>query len=214
MGQCDEQEDGQVTAIKVIGCGTGRSGTLSLSRIIGRCRGMYCTHEAAPLLPWEWNEHLYRGKVALLRDSPDSVGDVYFAYLPYLRRLFDDVDGLRVVCMERDREQVIRSYVGWTRDRNVNHWMRHDGTRWNRHGWDTAYPKFDATSKEEALGMYWDFYYHEIRAIRDEHPDAVMVLPVEELNTEEGQSLLFDFLDMPAADRYYSTTTKLHSIHA
>jgi hypothetical protein len=194
----------------IIGCGTGRSGTTSLAHVIGRCRGIHCTHEDDPRLPWKHNEELYQLKIKKLFSGSDPTGDVYLGYLPYVRRFLADFDNLKVVCVERDREEVIKSYLAWTKPRNLNHWIEHDGTIWQRHGWDIAYPKFQATTKEEALGMYWDHYYQGIRAIQADHPARVLIVQVESLNTEEGQDAIFDFLELPPGDRYYTARSRLN----
>ena len=194
--------------LNVIGCGTGRSGTMSLAQVIGRCRGIVCTHEVRPLLPWEYDAKRYRRRLDDYLQSPDGSADVYFGYLPHLRRFFLDIADLKVLCVERARDEVVDSYMRWTG--NANHWMEHDGTTWAYNWWDRCYPKFPATSKDEAIGMYWDHYYSEIRKIQAEHPSDVLIVPTESLNTDEGRHQIFDFLEIEEADRYHPIATVHH----
>jgi len=186
----------------LIGCGTGRCGTVSLSRLVNSGEGAVCTHERRPLLPWVLDEDLLLERIRYFEGSDSTlVGDVAYFHLPYLERLLEALPEARVICLERDRKEVIESFLWWTNWQN--RWQDHDGIEWVKNPvWDLTYPKFDmALSKSEAIGEYWDHYHAQIRALAEGHPGRVRIFEIEALNSREGQDRIFDFLGVQEARR-------------
>lgn len=198
----------------LIGCGTGRCGSTSLARLVGASAGAHCTHERRPLMPWVFSQELFDERVRYFSGAPTSIiGDVAYYYLPYLDRLLDALPAARVICMRRDREQMIRSFMEWTRWRN--HWYDHDGTEWVRdHVWDATHPKFDIPDKQQALGAYWDDYYRQIGLVAEAHPGRVQVIELTEINTRAGQERVLDFLEVPGDRRRYPEKEPRHNLGA
>jgi hypothetical protein len=90
---------------------------------------------------------------------------------------------IRVIGLRRDRAETIASYERWVGE-STNHWQYHDGTRWDYHPWDHAYPCYeDAESRREAIGLYWDHVYEHLASVSDER---LRVWDVDALNTEDG----------------------------
>lgn len=187
----------------LIGCGTGRCGTTSLAKLIGGCKDAVCEHERRPLLPWLFNEDLFQERVKWFSTSKAAVtGDVAYFYLPYLEKLIGVLPGLKIVCLERDRQAVIDSFMWKTRWQN--RWNDHDGTEWAKDAvWDQTFPNYDIMDKQGAIGAYWDDYRIRIRRIANKFPLNVLLVKMEELNTFKGQQSIFDFLDMPEKNRRY-----------
>ncbi len=195
----------------VFGIGTGRSASLSLAALLTAQPGASVTHEFARLrddgkprrrfmrpLPWEVSERRLRRAVGrLLRLPGPVVGDVGSFWLPYLPTLLALYPGSRVACLERPRDEVIASFVRKTGRRN--HWMAHDGRRWEHDPfWDPVFPKYEAASKEEAIGAYWDDYRSRVAALARSFPGAIRSWPVEEaINSEEGRTALLTHLGFP-----------------
>ena len=71
-----------------------------------------------------------------------------------------------------------------------NHWMNHDGTEWKRDIWDKCYPKYNTSSKIEALSSYYDEYYEACERIKN---DNFFFLNTEDLNDELKCSEMFEF---------------------
>ncbi len=230
----------------VFGLGSGRSGSQSLARLLGRQPGAFVTHEKNPHdMAWSGAEEAVlanlreferalamnepRFRITLEEPNRDVLdrmraggpvrlaGDVAFYYLPYVRTILDANPDVRFVCLRRDREATIRSYldktykrrpfgflerVGLRRVKDRNHWVEHDGTRWDKDPvWDRCYPKFGAADKREALGMYWDEYYGAADRLAAELPDRFRVDPIEALNDREGQDEILEFVGVPAERR-------------
>lgn len=208
----------------VIGCGTGRSGTVSLASLLDGCEGVRCTHEEPPVLPWELDERRLVERIErFLDDDAPITGDCAFYYLPYLEALLAVFPRLRVVCLERDRDEVVASYLGKIAGRN--HLMRHDGTLWRLDSiWDPAYPTYDPPAdlsrpegpadRERAvallLGRYWDDYRRWIREVAARHPGAVHITDIDRLNSREGQREIFDALEIPEGARAYRDEIRLN----
>ena len=188
----------------VIGCGTGRCGTTSLAKLITGCEDAVCEHERRPLLPWVFNKELFQERVRWFATSKAAVtGDVAYYYLPYLKKLIGVFPALKIVCIERDRQAVIDSFMWKTSWQN--RWRDHNGTQWAKDAvWDRTFPKYDIMDKQEAIGAYWDDYHRTIRRIAGKFPANVELVRTEELNTASGQRKIFDFLEMPEKNRRFS----------
>lgn len=184
----------------VIGCGTGRCGTMSLARLLNGCLGVTCTHERRPVLPWQFSERLFEQRVEALLGVKGIVGDVCFSYLPYLEALLERVSGLSVLCLMRDRGQTVESFERATVD--SNHWMNHDGSKWcHRPGWDECFPTYDVDNKHDALMLYWYEYTERITQIKLLYPDRVTIVPLDYIN--DNQDYIFDAAGIPDGQRIY-----------
>ena len=151
----------------ILGIGTGRCGTVSLSDLLNKQENASFSHELKikietntdynTPLHWEYDENAINNAWKSIQNySGDFVGDVSMFWLPYLEELFAKSVNLQVICLQRDKEGVVKSYLKKTEGRN--HWMKHDGKEWDFCPWDKSYPNFDTTSKEEALNLYWEYY--------------------------------------------------------
>lgn len=194
---------GQGNQTIFIGCGTGRCGTTSLKRLIDGCENAVCEHERRPLLPWVFDENLFQERVRWFSNSAAAViGDVAHFYLPYLEACIHAFPHVKIICLERDRQAVIDSFMFKTQWRNP--WYPHDGTDWVKDDvWDPTFPKYDITDKPKAIGAYWDDYHKKIRLVAQRFPANVRIFGIDVLNTEHGQKGIFDFLHIPDKNRRY-----------
>lgn len=205
----------------VIGLGTGRCGTVSLARLLSEQDGAAVLHEGAdrcggaivcsagkPVsdritghLPWIVDENRCRRRIDLLLHLPARlVGDTAFYYLPYV----DCIASLAplpvvFVCLRRDREQTVESFLAHTEGRN--HWAAHHGARWRRDDtWDHAFPSYHGDDKREQLYRYWDEYYHEAGRWCERLANFE-IFDTDELDTARGVERLFDFVGIGGASR-------------
>lgn len=162
------------------------------------------------------------------------IGDIAYYYLSYVDDLLQIAPECVFVCIRRDREQTISSWLKksaikrwpslWLADRlkswltrtpfytEYNYWQVHDGSRWKQDPvWDSCFPKFEAASKKEAIGMYWDYYYLEAEKLQQRHPDRFRVFDVTELSNPEGQKRILLFIGIPGDDMVYGGDVHLHS---
>lgn len=148
------------------------------------------------------------------------IGDIAFYYLTYVELLARDSADVRFICLRRDREQTIHSWIRksaierWrskrvadrlasliTRQRyheSRNFWMEHDGTRWQKDPvWDKCFPKFVARTKREAIGMYWDFYYEQAEILKRRLGDIFRIVDTESLGQASFQTELLEYCGIP-----------------
>lgn len=248
----------------VIGLGTGRSGTASLTSLIDRQQGGICFHEMNPagsVFTGNPQPHLnaMREFAALLAGGPRNllaidysrpastetyarlqsmaqlnlIGDIAFYYINYVGDILSLLPEARFVCIKRDRAQTIASWFRktainrwpsiWLGDRfkalvtrtpfytAFNYWQEHDGSVWQKDPvWDSCFPKYEASSKEEAIGMYWDSYYEQAQQLQEKYPENFRIFSVEELNEFQGQSAILAFIGLPEDQWVLGEDVHLH----
>jgi len=114
--------------------------------------------------------------------------------------------------IERNREDVLQSFDEWTsRDSFVdkdtgehyayNHWQPKSKKASNerKSTYDKSFPTYyDANSKREALGMYWDDYNEESRRLANLYSKSVAIFKFPELLSNiETQREMLTFLGIP-----------------
>lgn len=248
----------------VIGVGSGRSGTASLTSLIDRQKGAICFHEMNPscavftgnVQPHvnavrEYRELLLGGDRSRLTidysrrfsvatyaklqqmKQVDLIADIAFYYLNYVEELLALAPECVVICMKRDRASTVASWLKksaikrwpslWLGDRlkswltrtpfytEYNFWQVHDGSRWKPDPvWDSCFPKFEADSKEEAIGQYWDYYYLEADRLQRRHPDRFRIFDVRDLSFPEGQRQILSFLGIAERGMVVGEEVHLH----
>jgi len=196
----------------VFGIGTGRCGTQSLAALLDAQSHASVGHEHFKAqVPW--SPEGYDWVLRLLDRWPNDIalyGDVSLYWLPQVERLLLDpsvreaADTIRIVALRRDRDATVKSYMRKTGGNDGrNHWMVHNGTAYTpcHLGWDHCYPKFRASTKREAIKMYWASYYGEVDRLANRYPDQVRCFDLEALNTPEGQRSILRFVGLPDADQ-------------
>lgn len=155
------------------------------------------------------------------------IGDVAFYYLTYVEAIARHNPNVRFICLRRDREKTIASWLRksaidrWRAKRladrisslitrapyreSYNYWMEHDGTRWETDPvWDKCFPKFQAGSKREAIGKYWDYYYTEAEAIGRRLGGIFRVVETDRLEERAFQAELLEFCGIPPAEQVHA----------
>lgn len=183
----------------IIGLGTGRCGTVSLKALLACQEDTNATHETM-LLPYKFSDPKYRQYMnKLWRRKTRIVADVALWTLPYVTTIMGEYPSTKFICLQRDREDTIQSFMRKTKD-GRNHWTRFDSSYWDEKKWPrerkcpykNCYPRFDA-DKEKALGFYWDYYYIVAESYQDAFPDSFRIFPVEFLNTRDGCESILEF---------------------
>lgn len=248
----------------VIGLGSGRSGTASLTSLLDRQTGGVCFHEMNPAgSVFSGNPqpsmNTLREFTALLAGGPrhrlaidysrpaslvtyerlqsmpelNVIGDIAFYYLNYVEDILTISPEAKFVCIQRDKAQTIASWVKkstigrwpsiWLADKfkslvtrtpfyeSYNYWQEHEGTRWQKDPvWDSCFPKFEAPSKEEAIGMYWDAYYRQAAQLQAQFTESFRIFSLEELNTVQGQKDILAFIGLPENQWVLADDVHLH----
>lgn len=196
----------------VIGLGTGRCGSRSLAAWLNSQQGAHVSHEMlGPAVPWQDGDSAVWEAIRNfpIGDHLTLTGDVACYYLPYVERILSVHPLARFVCLKRDREETIASFIKKTPRKN--HWVNHDGIQWRHSPWDHCFPKYLASSKEDAIGRYWDEYYGRAAELQSRFPSLFRIFPTESLNTEDGQCDVLDFLTVPQAARRFAVGIRLNA---
>lgn len=185
----------------IIGLGTGRCGSLSLSSFLSDQQGIQVLHEGNindKPNPFKW-ENDYENILQWIEElennsnSNQYFGDTGMYFLPYVSSLITQFPDIRFICLKRNRQEVINSFLVKTQDRN--HWCEHDGKIWKKDPvWDSVFPKFNEPDKAKVLGLYWDMYYEEIDRLILEYPEHICCLSTESLNSLIGRNEILDFI--------------------
>ena len=203
----------------VLGIGSGRCGTKSLANILAQQPGAYVTHEIRPVLPWTEQESKARiaERITALRYQGRGcslVGDVAHYYLNYVADAISLEPQLRVVCLRRDRKQVVESYYQWVRTSygpHANHWRLPDGSRQATTIFSKCFPKYDTNDIKVAIGQYWDEYYKTAEQLVERFPGNVAVFDMHAgLNTAAGQQEVLSFVGVPVEQQTVVLAVHLH----
>ena len=203
----------------VIGLGSGRCGTVSLSRFLDCQLGTTVLHEGCqiyrgrrvrqlPRLPWAVSLPAFSTVLDSLAQAPAAIaGDVASYYLPYMRNYLTESTSsrLRIIVLQRQREATVQSFLVKTRGRN--HWSRNPIGRWRPDSaWDPCFPKYSEMGKAEAIGKYYDEYYATCEELAADFPEQLRIFAVQELNGLEGRQRILDFIGVPLEARVIDRT--------
>ena len=138
------------------------------------------------------------------------VGDVASFYLPYAGEILASRANVKIVCLKRDRNQTIASFIRWlnhTQRWITNHWIAeppegsyHDPLR------SRLFPKFDVSNRDEAIGLYWDDYYQRANLLAQNYPDRFRIFDASQtLDSLEGQQELLSYCGIESEWRFLET---------
>lgn len=191
----------------VIGLGTGRCGTWSLAKFLGKQEGASIKHEAS-FLPWDYYPRGHKSVVGeLMRLDGGLVGDVGFYWLNYVCPTLDLVPDAKFVCLKRPKSETVESWLRHAGD--VNHWTKLGCMEWGVEDRFTNssfyFPKFELP-KKEALEEYWELYYAIAESLVNIIPESFRVVELGDLNDEEGMDGILEFIGVPAEKRVIEKT--------
>ncbi len=175
----------------MIGLGTGRCGTTSLASLLNSAKGCGVTHEEDRIrthLSWDFSRDGIEKALKTMESRPEGVvGDVAFYYLPYVAHIAEARPDTTFICLRRDREETVESYMKKTEGRD--HWRPRTG---KADPWDRLYPKFEAEDKRTAIGMYWDFYHETVDDLARSGA-RIRTFDMQDLNEEAGAKSIMEF---------------------
>ena len=130
----------------VIGLGTGRCGTLSLSLLLNRQLDAKVRHEPEidqDFFSWDASPEQRRARVSRHYEIFRSwhrplVGAVHYVYLPYAEEYIAQDPSVKIVVLERPREEVVQSWLRFTV--GTNHWQPPASRTQNR--WERSFPSY------------------------------------------------------------------------
>ncbi len=204
----------------IISIGTGRSGSVSLSKFLSHQKNMRVLHEGRideknirKLIKWDddddelfaWLDYLYE-----YNHEDSFIGDTGMYYLPYISKIIDKYPEVKVIGIIRKKEEVVNSFLNKTEGRN--HWCNHNGENWKiDKKWDPCFPKYNDSNKKKTIELYWEEYKKETEKLELKYPRNVKIWTLEDFNRVSGKNKILDFINykMP---RDTSSNFKLNQI--
>jgi hypothetical protein len=189
----------------IIGLGTGRCGSVSLSYLLSLQPGVNSLHEAF-IFPWEFNEDAFMvtfPKLFYKGNNGEVVSDTSSWYLNYV----DYILGLGIdasfICLRRDKEKTVDS---WMMKTPFTSHMTHTSCeywdeKWlKQHPYRHSFPKYDLP-KREAIERYYDEYYVKAREYEAKYPKRFKIFPLFYLNHGELVAEILNFVEIPKEDQ-------------
>lgn len=187
----------------IIGLGSGRCGTTTLSTLLDSQEDIQMIHEGAidggrHLIAWgdegaaiDWLRDLEA------RTQPSTwFGDVGMYFLPCVEAIIEEWPTARFLAIRRDRDETVASFMKKTEGRN--HWADHDGSQWRLdERWDRCFPSYTPMPKEIALAKYWEDYYARVAELQNRYPKAIRLWEMEALNNAEKRAEMLSFVGYP-----------------
>lgn len=173
----------------IFGLGTGRCGTMSLSYLLNFQNNASFSHEVlSSKLPWDVDCDIFEEALDKIKSRDKMfVGDVGSYYLPYFNNILK-IKNSKFIILQRDKNSVIKSFMKKTR--GMNHWSRHDGSRWRYSPWDKCFPKFKEEDKYRSIGLYYDLYYKNAKKIPEKN---TFWIKTENLNNKDECLKMLNF---------------------
>lgn len=195
----------------VLGLGTGRCGSTSLTAAFAGVDGACSTHENHPIIYWEPQEEQVRfhfDRMRLLADYHSVVFDAAHWWLNVLGRFFAEFPEGKVVGLARDTETCVQSFlrIQVRGPGAFNHWAPPDSDIWRTHEWDPSYPSYPvpldllpnvAAAKVAMIERYVNEYNQTLRSLAQAFPDRVLLIRTEDLNDPDTMTRISALVGLP-----------------
>lgn len=169
-------------------------------------------------------------------DRVRLIGDIAYYYLMYVEDILALDNQVRFVCIKRPKDPTVASWMQKSRiprwrslriaDRvkaaiirapyqdSYNFWQEHDGTEYAVNPtWDHTFPKFEATSKREAVEKYWEFYYETAYEMEKNFPRNFRVFDIADMSHAEGIVKILEFIETPRENMVLKKEFHLHRLN-
>ena len=187
------------TGTLIVGIGTGRSGSTTLTQLLNKQQNALFSHEHPSRLSWKKNQsrfNFHQKRFDLLLNKFNFAGDVSHWWLPYLDDILQMYKNVRVVALKRDCQSTVESFLrikGGVGKGAINHWIEHDGKFWTKNIWDECYPSFKTKSMEKAIEQYWTEYYDQVEKLIGKYPNSIRLFSTESLSEHNTQKDMLSF---------------------
>lgn len=184
----------------IFGLGSGRCGTTTLSALLNKQKNINVTHEIIRL-PWIIDINRFNKCMNTIINKNIS-GDVSFYYLNYVDMIVNKFDNIKFICLKRDRQKTINSFIKKTKGRD--HWNPNPTSDYY---WYECFPKYNKP-KLKSIQLYIDDYYKKCYSLQNKYPKIFKIFKTEILNSKHGQFELFNFLNILKKDMIFDTTIR------
>lgn len=164
----------------IIGLGSGRCGTSSLSILLNEQNNCVSSHESLEHnYTWGQNFSTINNIIKQRFINNKFVAETASYLLPNVDEFIEFYPNVKFIILKRGMIETVKSFMYKTRNRN--HWQTHNGTKYNHCRWDRSFPKFEAKNKQHAIELYWEMYYDLCSTI---NRDRCFYINTPDLNDE------------------------------
>ncbi len=135
-------------------------------------------------------------------------GDIAFYFLPYIELLINNFPYLKFISTKKSKKNTFQDIMSdidtnysifyrlfMLRKRYKNHWVNHDGYKWQKdYLLDKCYPKFISDSLEDSIQKYIDLYILDLKKIQKKYPKNLKVFYSDELDSNYGKKKVLSFI--------------------
>lgn len=183
----------------ILGLGSGRCGTTTLSHLFRIQEGCRCSHEYFSTSEYgiKWKEDFDVMKACvvriLLNDAP-IVGDVAFYWINYVPHVLSLVRDARLICLKRDEDETVASFESRPAEFKTRYNFKdqlaiYGDEKFTGH----AFPRYRDVSPNESLHLYYKEYYEIAERMEHFYPNNFKIFDIGYLNHKEGQKEILDF---------------------
>ena len=207
----------------IISIGTGRSGSVFLSSFLSEQKNVLVLHEGRlekekirKLIKWENDETELFNWIEYLLNYDENlkfIGDTGMYFLPYIDKIIHKYPNVKIIGLEREKEDVVTSFLKKTEGRN--HWYSHNGNGWeidNR--WDPCFPKYQIREKRKAIEKYYDDYISTTNDLKLRYPNNIKIWNLSSFNSSKTKNEILDFISYDnnrTIEKEFKKNTKLKS---
>ena len=207
----------------IISIGTGRSGSVSLSSFLSEQNNVLVLHEGRlekekirKLIKWENDDTELFNWIEYLLNYDENlkfIGDTGMYFLPYIDKIIHKYPNVKIIGLEREKEDVVTSFLKKTEGRN--HWYSHNGNGWeidNR--WDPCFPKYKIREKRKAIEKYYDDYVNTTNDLKLRYPNNIKIWNLSSFNSSKTKNEILDFISYGnnrTIEKEFKKNTKLKS---
>ncbi len=198
----------------VLGLGTGRCGSTTLSAAFAGLPDACATHENPPRINWDPIEEqvqFHMDRMRMLADYFPIVFDAIHSWLRVLDRFFTEFPDGRIIGQIRDTDACVQSYLKFQgRGRgSANFWAPHNNGVWVAQTWDAAYPSYPVppglvagteaaeNARLEMVTRYVTEYNQALSALAQSDPQRVLLVRTEEMNDPETAQRISEHINQP-----------------
>jgi hypothetical protein len=189
----------------LIGLGTGRSGSTTLSALLGTIESSCSTHENPPLIFWRPREdqiEFQLRRFSLLIHYFQLVADVSHWWLHVVEDLVQRFPNIGFIGLIRDEAACAESFMAIKKSGpgSYNHWVPFGNGVWAAAHWDPTYPSYETPSeaadnpdlaKKNLILRYIREYNSELSILSEKFPDKFLLLRTEDLNKTSTRDRIF-----------------------
>jgi len=213
----------------ILGIGTGRCGSTSLSAAFRAVKNGLSTHENPPMIFWQpCHEQMefHMKRLGLLSRYYSVVFDASHWWINAMDSFFASFPLGKVVGLYRSVDPCVASFLNLKgfMPGTVNHWAPPDNGIWKANFWDPCYPSYPFAqdlrsdydffiAKGSQIQRYIETYNQQLQDLASARPHQVILISSETLELKQIADRLGDFIgvEISIPSRRFNSGSNLDS---